>query len=90
MLLSEHLFHDESTLFQHSHIDHLLQTVQLEFLSAVESMNPDRIMKILNQHPMHIDSMLQVLVYIFNALCCWLLDSVTIYRIDIMRFLLSH
>jgi len=36
------------------------QSVQLEFLSAVESMNPDRIMKILNAHPMHIDSMLQL------------------------------
>ena len=32
----------------------------MEFLSAVESMNPDRIMKILNTHPMHIDSMLQL------------------------------
>ena len=32
----------------------------MDFLSAVESMNPDRIMKILNNHPMHIDSMLQM------------------------------
>lgn len=32
----------------------------MDFLSAVESMNPERIMKILNNHPMHIDSMLQM------------------------------
>ena len=32
----------------------------MEFLRAVESMNPERIMKILNSHPMHIDSMLQL------------------------------
>lgn len=36
------------------------QTVQMEFLRAVDSMNPERIMKILNSHPMHIDSMLQL------------------------------
>jgi len=36
------------------------QGVQMEFLKAVESLNPDGIMRILNAHPMHIDSMLQL------------------------------
>eukprot|EP00095_Tigriopus_kingsejongensis_P000320 maker-scaffold292_size219010-snap-gene-1.35 protein:Tk00320 transcript:maker-scaffold292_size219010-snap-gene-1.35-mRNA-1 annotation:"transcription factor 25" len=36
------------------------QTVQKHFLQAVESMNPDFIVQILNQHPFHIDSMLQL------------------------------
>jgi Transcriptional repressor TCF25 len=32
----------------------------MQFLSAVESLNPDEIMRILNAHPLHIDSMLQL------------------------------
>ena len=36
------------------------QAVQMQFLSAVESLNPDEIMRILNSHPLHIDSMLQL------------------------------
>ena len=36
------------------------QAVQLQFLSAVESLYPDEIMRILNSHPLHIDSMLQL------------------------------
>jgi len=36
------------------------QTIQMEFLGAVESMDPRRIMNILNTNPMHIDSMLQM------------------------------
>jgi hypothetical protein len=37
-----------------------LQAVQMQFLSAVESLNPEEIMRILNSHPLHIDSMLQL------------------------------
>lgn len=42
--------------------DHSLQyqTVQLRFLAAVESLNPDQIVALLNAHPIHIDSMLQL------------------------------
>ena len=36
------------------------QQVQMRFLSAVESLNPDSIVAILNNHPMHIDSLLQL------------------------------
>jgi hypothetical protein len=36
------------------------QAIQLEFLTAVESMDHRRIMSILNNNPMHIDSMLQL------------------------------
>lgn len=36
------------------------QAVQLRFLAAVESLNPDQIVAILNTHPMHLDSMLQL------------------------------
>jgi hypothetical protein len=36
------------------------QAVQLRFLAAVESLNPDQIVALLNAHPMHIDSMLQL------------------------------
>ena len=36
------------------------QQVQMAFLSAVESLNPDSIVAILNNHPMHIDSLLQL------------------------------
>jgi len=36
------------------------QAVQMRFLSAVESLNPDLIVALLNTHPMHIDSMLQL------------------------------
>jgi hypothetical protein len=32
----------------------------MQFLSAVESLNPEEIMRILNSHPLHIDSMLQL------------------------------
>jgi len=36
------------------------QATQMRFLSAVESLNPDLIVALLNTHPMHIDSMLQL------------------------------
>lgn len=36
------------------------QATQMRFLSAVESLNPDQIVALLNTHPMHIDSMLQL------------------------------
>merc|ERR1719315_151808 len=36
------------------------QAVQMRFLSAVDSLNPDQIVALLNVHPMHIDSMLQL------------------------------
>merc|ERR1719328_403122 len=36
------------------------QQVQMRFLSAVESLNPDSIVAILNNQPMHIDSLLQL------------------------------
>lgn len=36
------------------------QQVQMAFLAAVESLNPDQIVALLNAHPMHIDSMLQL------------------------------
>ena len=36
------------------------QVVQMRFLEAVDSLNPDTIVAILNQHPTHIDSMLQL------------------------------
>ena len=36
------------------------QTVQRQFFQAVESINPDVIIQILNSHPFHIDSMLQL------------------------------
>jgi len=36
------------------------QAIQMEFLTAVESMDHRRIMSILNKNPMHIDSMLQL------------------------------
>jgi hypothetical protein len=32
----------------------------MQFLSAVESLNPEEIMRILNSHPLHVDSMLQL------------------------------
>lgn len=36
------------------------QTVQKQFLAAVDSLNPDQIVALLQVHPMHIDSMLQL------------------------------
>ena len=36
------------------------QSVQRQFYDAVESMNPDFIVQILNSHPFHVDSMLQL------------------------------
>lgn len=36
------------------------QAVQRQFFDAVESMNPDFIVQILNSHPFHVDSMLQL------------------------------
>jgi len=36
------------------------QATQMRFLSAVESLNPDQIVALLNTYPMHIDSMLQL------------------------------
>lgn len=36
------------------------QAVQMKFLEAVDSLNPDTIVALLNQHPTHIDSMLQL------------------------------
>ena len=36
------------------------QAVQHQFLAAVDSLNPDQIVALLNVHPMHIDSMLQL------------------------------
>jgi len=36
------------------------QTVQKRFYGAVESMNPDFIVQLLNEHPFHVDSMLQL------------------------------
>ena len=36
------------------------QAVQRQFFDAVESMNPDFIVQILNSHPFHIDAMLQL------------------------------
>ena len=36
------------------------QAVQVKFLEAVDSLNPDHIVALLNQHPTHIDSMLQL------------------------------
>ena len=38
----------------------MMMQVQMSFLSAVESLNPDSIVAILNSHPMHIDSLLQL------------------------------
>lgn len=43
--------------FQHSPS---YQQVQKRFFQAVESLNPDHIVQILNEHPFHIDSMLQL------------------------------
>jgi len=44
-------------LFEHNSS---YQAIQRRFLSAVEALNPDLIMALLNSHPMHIDSMLQL------------------------------
>lgn len=43
--------------FEHSHH---YQQIQFQFLDAVESLNPDNIVAVINMHPYHIDALLQV------------------------------
>lgn len=45
--------------FQLDHSESYRQT-QRKFLAAVESMNSDNIIKIVNQHPYHVDSLVQI------------------------------
>ena len=51
--------HGQGSWFTYDHSP-TYQQVQMRFLSAVESLNPDSIVAILNHHPMHIDSLLQL------------------------------
>jgi len=50
---------EEGTWFTWDHSPQY-QAVQMEFLTAVDSMDHRRIMNILNKNPMHLDSMLQL------------------------------
>lgn len=43
--------------FEHSHH---YQQIQFQFMDAVESLNPDNIVAVINVHPYHIDALLQV------------------------------
>lgn len=51
--------HFGSIYFTYEHNSHY-QQIQKRFLQAVESLNPDNIVAIINEHPYHVDSLIQL------------------------------
>lgn len=51
--------HQDCTYFKYEHNTNY-QQIQKRFLEAVESLNPDNIVAIINEHPYHVDTLIQL------------------------------